>query len=349
MGYFKQFGGKITEVDTSLFKKSAQWNGEIFENLEVTTMEMGLRKVPEVLMKLIFQQKGKKPTNKLPILPFDKDAFLAPSDTMKACWFGHSVLLLRLNNKTLLIDPMFGQDAAPIAPFRLKRFSKDTLEIIDQLPKIDLALLSHDHYDHLDLKSIERLAPKVEQYFVALGVGRHLEKWGVNRAKIQEFDWWNASQFEGITITFTPTRHFSGRGTKDRSKSLWGGWVFQISNETIYFSGDGGYGEHFKAIGEAFGGFDFAFMECGQYNEYWRPIHMFPDESIQAAVDANVKIAMPVHWGGFSLAMHPWTEPVERFIQEGEKKGMALAFPQLGEIFFSRPTPPSIHWWRNFM
>ena len=196
-------------------------------------------------------------------------------------------MLMRVNNKTILIDPMLGPDAAPIAPFKSKRFSESTLSLIDQFPEIDLLLLSHDHYDHLDLASIKKLKPKVKQYYVALGCGRHLEHWGIDPVQIREFDWWDNASFEAINITFTPSRHFSGRGLRDRFKSLWGGWVFKTETESIYFSGDGGYGKHFKEVGEKLGPFDFGIMECGQYNEQWHQIHMYPEEAIQAAIDAN--------------------------------------------------------------
>ena len=180
---------------------------------------------------------------------------------MKFIWYGHSVVLLRVANKTILIDPMFGTNAVPISPFPIKRFSDNTLDFIKTFPQIDLVLLTHDHYDHLDLESIELFTPKVKEYYVALGCSRHLEKWGITKGKIKEFDWWDRSNFEGIDITFTPTRHFSGRGLTDRAKCLWGGWVLQTAQENIYFSGDSGYGTHFKEVGARLGPFDFAFME----------------------------------------------------------------------------------------
>lgn len=226
-------------------------------------MDISLASLPKLLYKQIFDRKGREPKAKLPILPFDRNAFLTPSDKAKFVWYGHSVVLMRMNNKTILIDPMLGNDTSPIAPFATKRFSENALNVIDDFPEIDLLILTHDHYDHLDLDSIEKLKPKVKQYFVALGVERHLVKWGIPEAKITEFDWWDMQTFADISITFTPTRHFSGRGLTDRAKSLWGGWAFKTETENIWFSGDSGYGEHFKTVGEKLGPFDFAFMECG--------------------------------------------------------------------------------------
>ena len=209
-----------------------------------------------------------------------------------------------------------------------------------------MVLLSHDHYDHLDYDSIQQLKPKVKHFYTALGVKRHLVKWGIQADTITEFDWWNTSVFKNITITFTPTRHFSGRGLTDKAKSLWGGWSLKTSKEKIWFSGDSGYGEHFKEIGRQLGPFDFAFMECGQYNENWHQIHMFPEESVQAAIDAQVKTIMPVHWAGFALAQHSWTEPVERFTVAADKQNVKYIVPQLGEITAINTAKESTFWFK---
>lgn len=248
--------------------------------------------------------------------------------------------------QTILIDPMFGPDAAPIAPFKVKRFSDATLAIIDSFPEIDLVLISHDHYDHLDYESILKLKEKAKCFYVALGVKRHLVSWGIPENIITEFNWWNEFNFNDIKITFTPTRHFSGRGLTDRAKSLWGGWVFKTEEEHIWFSGDSGYGSHFKEIGDRLGPFDFAFMECGQYNEKWNQIHMYPEESVQAALDAKVQNCMPVHWAGFALAQHPWKEPVERFIEKAKSEKLNFIVPKIGELFSSE-TVKSSEWWKK--
>lgn len=340
----KQFGAKPTKKDIERYATSKNWDGKKFVNLEHTTMDIDLHKLPKLLYKQFLEKKGREPQNKIPIPSFDKASFLNPSDHMKFIWYGHAVVLLRMNNQTILIDPMFGKNAAPISPFPVKRFSTDTLDIIDELPEIDAVLLTHDHYDHLDYDSIERIKSKVKKYYVALGVARHLIKWGVEENKITELDWWDTTSISDIQITFTPTRHFSGRGLTDRAKSLWGGWVLKTDKENIWFSGDGGYGKHFKTIGEKFGPFDFAFMECGQYNENWHQIHMFPEESVQAAIDANVKKICPFHWGSFSLAQHTWADPADRFISEAKAKQVDYITPKIGEIV-NYTTYKNEHWW----
>ncbi|GAA4278329.1 MBL fold metallo-hydrolase [Aquimarina mytili] len=345
MSLRKQFGSKVTAEHENRYAKSTHWDGKKFENLEETKMDISFQTIPKLLYKQFCERKGREPDKPLDILPFDKEKFLATSEKTKFIWYGHSVVLIRMNNKTILIDPMLGPNAAPISPMPVKRFSENTIEIIDNLPNIDLLLLSHDHYDHLDYESIKRLESKVSQYYVALGTARHLEKWGVAPSKIQEFDWWDNVDYNDIKITFTPTRHFSGRGLTDRAKSLWGGWALKTSSENILFSGDSGYGNHFKTIGKTLGPFDFAIMECGQYNENWHQIHMYPEESVQAAIDIHAHLITAVHWAGFALAQHHWTDPIERFISEAKKQKKKYILPKLGEIFTTDHNPKQEHWW----
>ena len=343
----QQFGCKMTPELKATYEQSPQWKADKFENQVETNMSLSIWDVPELLYKQFCKKDDREPQSPLPIAPFDVDAFLADDVNFKCIWYGHSVVLIRMSGKTILIDPMLGPNASPIAPFKTKRFSENTLDLIDELPPIDLMLLTHDHYDHLDLDSIEKLKSKTKQYYVALGVKRHLTAWGIDAAQVREFDWWDQANFDSISITFTPTRHFSGRGVKDRAKSLWGGWVLKSDHENIWFSGDGGYGEHFKEVGAKLGPFDFGFMECGQYNEKWHPIHLFPEESVQAAIDGQVKKAMPVHWAGFALAQHSWTEPADDFHTHAQTKGLTVCYPPLGETLTLNSEDYQAMWWNE--
>lgn len=340
-----QFGAKITKNEVEKFKQSPNWKKDKFENLVETTMAINLKTLPKIIYKQFFEKKNRAPKEELPIIPLDITSFLSTTNQAKFIWYGHSVILMRMNHKTILIDPMFGNNAAPISPFPIKRFSSNTLHLIDTFPPIDLVLLSHDHYDHLDYESIQKLLPKVKKYYVALGVSRHLEKWGVDKKDITEFDWWDEIIDTNLKITFTPTRHFSGRGLTDRAKSLWGGWTLKSNNENIWFSGDSGYGDHFHEIGRRLGPFDFAFMECGQYNVNWHQIHMYPEESVQASIDAKVKNCMPVHWAGFALAQHTWTDPVERFRQKAIQENRLFCLPKIGAIS-TIETNTTAKWWQ---
>ncbi len=347
-----QFGGNITSERGKLYRLSPNWKGKTFKNLSYTAIDIPPSKMPGLIKAQLTNTEIRRPSKPIPILPLDVQTFEAnkttPNSPPKFVWYGHSVLLLQIHGQNLLIDPMLGPNTTPIAPIANKRFSPNSLDVIDQLPPIDAILLTHDHYDHLDLASIRKLKDKVNKYFVSLGTGRHLERWGIPKEQITEFDWWDQTNFNGIDITFTPSRHFSGRGLTDRFKTLWGGWVFQSPHHQIYWTGDGGYDTHFKEVGQRFGKFDWAFVECGQYNKLWPQTHMFPEESAQSATDANASIAIPVHWGGFALALHTWKDPIERFTTKAKELNLTYCTPQIGEVVVMGQEPKEQAWYDNF-
>jgi len=346
--FHPQFGGKITAADIRKYEQSPNWKKGRFRNRSYTKMMHAKpTDFPKLLKKQLFDTEFRMPKEPIKIEPFEGMDFDMVQDTPRFAWFGHAVALLKIAGKNLLIDPMFGDDSSPIGPVRTKRFSENTLSIIDRLPPIDAILFTHDHYDHLDYSSIKKLRDKVDKYFVALGASRHLECWKIPKRQITEFDWWDNLDFEGVKITFTPSRHFSGRGLTDRFKCLWGGWVFQSSEHQIYWTGDGGYDTHFQEVGEKFGPFDWIFSECGQYNQSWYQTHMNPEESVQAALDSKAKIAIPYHWGGFALALHTWKDPVERFVAEAKRKNQNICTPKIGEIVTLGDEPKENNWFVN--
>jgi L-ascorbate metabolism protein UlaG (beta-lactamase superfamily) len=341
-----EFGGKIDNIVLADMRKSAHWKNDNFENISTTTMDVNLRSISGLIKERFQGRKLRDPKQVLPIVPFDAKYF-GKGELPKFIWYGHSVLLLQINHVNILIDPMFGPDASPVGPLRTSRFSKNTLDIIGELPRIDAVLLTHDHYDHLDFHSMDMLKSKVDTFFVPLGVGRHLKRWGISGESITEFDWWQEHNIFGLNFVFTPSRHFSGRGPFDRSKSLWGGWIIGSDQHKLYWSGDGGYDAHFKAIGEKYGPFDWGFMECGQYNHRWHQIHMYPEEAVQAAIDARVTLAVPVHWGAFSLALHNWKDPIDRFVVAAQLKNQGYLTPKPGEIVIKGQIQV-LPWWDDF-
>jgi L-ascorbate metabolism protein UlaG (beta-lactamase superfamily) len=218
----------------------------------------------------------------------------------------------------------------------------------DELGDIDAIIISHNHYDHLDRGSIMKLKDRTGHFHVPSGVGSYLIKWGVSPDKISEHSWWEEFEFAGLKLACTPARHFSGRGLMDRDRSLWCSWVIAGKHARIFFSGDSGYAPHFKEIGNKYGPFDLTLLECGQYDERWSSIHMMPEETVQAHIDVKGDILVPVHWGAFTLALHEWTDPVERIMRAAQQRGVKIATPQIGEsVIVGSGKLPSIPWWRQ--
>lgn len=342
-----QFGGSVNKSLKDIYSQSKYWDGEKFLNMEETTMDIGLKDVPALLKKQFSGREGRSPKEHIPVLPFDIEKWNKNPEIAKFVWYGHSALLLQINGKNYLMDPMLGDDSSPIGPVTTKRFSEGVLEMIDQFPPLEAILLTHDHYDHLDYASIEKMKSKVKKYYVALGVGRHLERWNISAEQIVEFDWWDEIEEGDVKITFVPSRHFSGRGLTDRAKSTWGGWVMEWNEHSVYCTGDGGYGKHFKEIAEKFKPFDWAFVECGQYNKLWHQIHMYPEESVQAGIDVNAKVSIPIHWGAFALALHDWKDPVERFSAHARQTQTNYCLPQIGEVVLMGAEPQENNWYEE--
>ncbi|MBL7931554.1 MAG: MBL fold metallo-hydrolase [Bacteroidia bacterium] len=258
-------------------------------------------------------------------------------------WFGHSSYLLKIDEMVILVDPVFSGNAAPLS-FMVKAFKGSNEYKADDFPDIDLLILTHDHYDHLDYKTISKLKPKVKQTCCTLGVGSHLEYWGIDKNIIEELDWWENYSHKNVHITSVPGRHFSGRGVK-RGQSLWGGFVLKSGTLNLFLGGDSGYDSHFKEIGTKFGPFDLAILEAGQYNKSWPHIHMLPEETVEAARDLNAKKLLPVHWAKFSLAMHPWNEPIKRVVAKADSLNVELLTPLIGEAVKINDTKNINAWW----
>jgi L-ascorbate metabolism protein UlaG (beta-lactamase superfamily) len=243
---------------------------------------------------------------------------------------------------------MLSVKMGPLAWLTPKRYNTNLAITAEQLPAIDAVLISHDHYDHLDYQTICKLKGKVRRFYVPLGVGAHLRAWGVPANQLQEVSWGDSARLPGLTIISTPTRHFSGRGLTNRNSTFWSSWVLKAAGQRIFYSGDGGYGSHFQSIGQQYGPFDLALMECGQYDRQWADIHMVPEQSVQAALDVQARVMLPVHWGAFSEAHHAWNEPVERATAEAKRRGLPMTTPELGQpVVLGNGPLPQQYWWRT--
>jgi len=339
------FGGKPSGQSLSRIEKSQNSKDGKFQNLVAT--KFGFSKGQDFNPKYNADESyGKKPSSPLPTIKFDKSNFENNEENM-VTWFGHSTILFKIENRIIVTDPVFN-NASPLPFIGPAPFKYENNLIVEDLPnKIDVVLITHNHYDHLDHKTIKTIHPNVEKFLVPIGVKAHLLKWGLPDNKIKEFDWYDIYSFKEIDFIFTPTRHFSGRALRDRFATLWGGWIIKSDNSNLYISGDGGYSSEFKKIGEAYGPFDIVFIENGAYNRRWEEIHLFPEQGVQASLEARAKVALPIHWGKFNLSSHSWIEPIDRFVKEAKKRNLTIVTPYIGQTFNINGEIPNENWWNN--
>ncbi|MGO4694583.1 MBL fold metallo-hydrolase [Paenibacillus sp. 2TAB26] len=344
--YYPAFGAAQSKERRQQLSRSNQYGRKKFINAIPTAMDTTTSEKLKLLVQFMKGNKMTRPSKAL-VVESMSEGYGAGQHQPKLTWFGHSAALLAIDGKTLLLDPMFGKAPSPFPFIGGKRFSDKLPFEMEQLPMIDAVLISHDHYDHLDYGSIVKLKDKVRRFIVPLGVAPHLVRWGVDPSLIEEHDWWDEFSYEGIQLACTPARHFSGRSLTDRDATLWCSWVIHGREARIFFSGDSGYGPHFKEIGDKYGPFDLTLMECGQYDERWAAIHMMPEETVQAHLDVRGKIMIPIHWGAFTLAMHDWTDPVERAVKAAKEMKTRISTPKIGEtVLLQAAEYPSSAWWR---
>lgn len=292
---------------------------------------------------LVAKRENARPAQPLPQVATDLARLPIEQETL--IWLGHSSWYLQLGGKRILIDPVFSHYAAPFS-FLNKAFAGPYPWTPEAMPDIDLLIISHDHYDHLDYATILGLMPKIKRVLTPLGVGSHLRYWGMRGDIIEERDWNQSVRIDDtLLIHILPARHFSGRGIK-RNQTLWASFLFETPEQKIYYSGDSGYGPHFRAIGEQFGSIDFAIMENGQYDQDWKYVHMMPEETAQAAVDLRAKAVLPGHAGCFVLAKHTWDDPYKRLALASRNKTYRLLTPMQGEpVMLGDPGQPFTLWW----
>ncbi len=280
------------------------------------------------------------------VKPDSRELRKKQDDELHVTWFGHSSVLIEIDGYKILTDPVWSERASPFSFIGPKRFFAPPLSL-DELPELDAVVISHDHFDHLDEKTVRALKDRAPLFAVPLGVGAHLESWGVEAQKIEERDWWGEITIGHLTLTATPARHFSGRSlaTVYLNETLWSGWAIAGNKHRVYYSGDTAMFPGFKEIGEKLGPFDLTMIEAGGYNALWRDSHIGPEQAMEAHKMVKGKLFMPVHWATFDLAHHNWTEPAERVVAAAQSQSVSFVIPRPGESFNADSPPGLTQWW----
>ena len=335
-----------SERDINRIESSTQFSEGKFRNKQPTQVFSWSK--TWAAAKEVFYNKSEQSVPKVapPIQQLSTDAFkLTDKEEMSFARLGHSTLLIQLSGKYFLTDPVFSERVSPLQWIGPKRFHPVPMDI-DSIEEIEAVIISHNHYDHLDEGSIKQLKDRVNNFVVPLGIGDKLIAWGVDENKITQLDWWENIKLNDVELVSTPAQHFSGRGITDTDKTLWSSWVIRNQQHSLYFSGDTGYFPGFKDIGEKYGPFDYAFMECGAYNELWRDIHMMPEDSLQAFKDVKGKVMVPIHNGTFDLSTHAWFDPMEKITKLAQENNVTLLLPQIGQLVNQDITALSSSWWK---
>ncbi len=339
-------GGEIDGARLERVQRSPQYGGGSFENvLPAQADGFSLGTAWDFFTSTTPAQ---FPASPLATVSREAADFAAPRQRLRVTWLGHSAMLVELDSARILIDPVWGERVSPSRWIGTRRFAPPPLAL-DDLPEVDAVLISHDHYDHLDMPTVRALAHRVPQWFVPLGVGAHLESWGIAPEAITELDWWESASLgspeaSGVTLVSTPARHFSGRFVDDRDATLWTGWAILGRTERVFYSGDTALTPSFAEVGERYGPFDLTLIESGAYNAAWADVHLGPEQAIAVHRMVRGRVMMPVHWGMFDLSVHGWTEPAERVRVAAERLGIPVAFPRPGESVTPEAYTPE-PWW----
>ena len=294
-----------------------------------------------------FGDQIRQPPGEIPIVSLTAEDVSGPAAIeLRAVWLGHASVIIEIEGIRIVTDPVFSERASPYSWVGPVRFHPSPIELA-ALPPIDLVLISHNHYDHLDMNAVKFLAGQGSQFVVGLGIGAHLEYWEVPREQIRELDWWETVEYGPLKIVCAPARHYANRGLFDTNENLWASWAVIGVNARLYYSGDTGFSPHFAEIGRRYGPFDLTLMKIGAYHENWKEIHMTPEEAIDAQVALNGRLMIPVHWGTFNMAYHDWDEPIRRAVTEAKAKGVSMATPRVGEWAAPGKPFPSDPWWEG--
>lgn len=345
----KSFGKRAEGLRLERMRASPLWAGEGFRNIHPVLP--GLRNATAArpsLSDFLCSEGRRVPPGPLPSID-PREGWRRPAGSgLRATWLGHSTVLIEIDGLRVLTDPVWGARASPSQLAGPKRFQPVPVPL-RALPPLDAVLISHDHYDHLDYPTIRELVRQPVPFITSLGVGAHLQSWGVPAQRIVELDWWESYTLPNadLAIHATPSQHFSGRGLKDRNATLWSSLVIETPRHRVFFSGDTGLTTEYARIRERFGAFDLVMLEVGAFHPSWGDIHLGPGNALEALGLLGGGAFLPVHWGTFALAMHDWDEPAETLLALGPKRGAQLLMPRLGEPVEPAHAPQPVAWWRD--
>jgi L-ascorbate metabolism protein UlaG (beta-lactamase superfamily) len=342
------FGGKLSGERLARAQANPLYHDGAFTNLPPPGPPRALSDNWTLLKFELANDEIRVPPSAVPVVTVDTKALrsASPGSGLRAFWIGHASVYIEIDGLRLLVDPVFSNYASPME-FGPRRFHPPPVALAD-LPPIDAVLITHDHYDHLDMSVTQQLAESGTAFHVPLGIGAHLERWGVPPAQIHEYEWWQERLLRGVRIVSTPARHYSGRAL-NRNSTLWTSWSVIGTRHRFYISGDTGYADHFSEIGKKLGPFDLSFMKVGAYGPGapWADIHMSAEDAVRAHLDVRAKRMVPVHWGTFNLAFHSWNEPIRRTVTEAKVQAVDLVTPRIGEFVEADRPFTSTAWWES--
>jgi L-ascorbate metabolism protein UlaG (beta-lactamase superfamily) len=334
------FGRRAEGARLARMQRSPQWSDGRFRNPQPLAND-NCKALVGAFTASEHSSPGAPPTT----VAGDRRRFDAPpASGLRVTWLGHSSVVLEIDGRRVLIDPIFGRRASPLGWMGPTRWYPPPLPLAELRP-VDAVLISHDHYDHLDHDTITALKDWNAPFVVPLGLGAHLTRWGVAETRIVELDWWESTRVGDVTITCTPARHASGRMLIDNDSKLWGGFALAGSTHRVYFSGDTGLFPALREVGTRLGPFDLTMIEVGQYDQAWPDWHIGPEQAVRAHQMVGGRVLLPIHWGLFTLAYHGWTEPIERAVAAARRAGVTLVAPRPGQSFEPADPPAVERWW----
>jgi len=346
--FLAAFGASATGDRLARIQRSPQYRDGKFRN-PVETRKMPPGTFWQMVRRGLAGGEQRVPPSPLPVASLTPAVFAqAPPSGLRVTWFGHATTLVEIDGHRVLVDPVWCERASPSQAFGPKRFHPPPLAL-QALPRLDAIVFTHDHYDHLDMTAVRTLVGSVTQervpFIVPLGVGAHLERWGVVASRIVELDWWETTAVRGLTLAAGSARHFSGRGLSGE-RTLWACWSIIGPTHRVFHSGDTGPFDGIAENGRRYGPFDLTLIKIGAYAEQWPDIHVTPEEAVRAHTLVQGKVMIPIHWATFNLAYHAWNEPAERVVAAAERAGARLVVPRIGQPVEPASPPPFDPWWR---